>query len=96
MVSAVESLSDRVLANLEKGHTRADVDEALMKAAGLVFRPTWVAFTPWMTLDDYLDVLDVVEIEGLVDHLDRSPRLRHPHPAGAADYDRPKVTTSST
>ena len=45
MVSAVESLSDRVLANLEKGHIRADVYEALriLKAAGIVFRPTWVA-----------------------------------------------------
>lgn len=72
MVSAVESLSDRVLANLEKRHTRADAHEALqiVKAAGIVFRPTWVAFTPWTTLDDYLDVLDFIETEGLVDHVD--------------------------
>jgi len=72
MVSAVESLSDTVLANLEKGHTRADVYEALqiVKAAGIVFRPTWVAFTPWTTLDDYLDILDFIEAEGLVDHVD--------------------------
>ena len=41
-----------------------------MKAAGIVFRPTWVAFTPWTTLDDYLDVLDFIETEGLVDHVD--------------------------
>jgi hypothetical protein len=72
MVSAVESLSDTVLTNLEKGHTRADVYEALqiIKAAGITFRPTWVAFTPWTTLDDYLDVLDFIETEGLVDHVD--------------------------
>ena len=72
MVSAVESLSDTVLANLEKGHTRANVYEALqiVKAAGIAFRPTWVAFTPWTTLDDYLDVLDFIETEGLVDHVD--------------------------
>ncbi len=41
-----------------------------MRAAGIAFRPTWVAFTPWTTLDDYLDVLDFIEIEGLVDHVD--------------------------
>ena len=72
MVSAVESLSDTVLANLAKGHTRADVFEALriVRAAGLTLRPSLVAFTPWTTLADYLDVLDVVEREDLVDHVD--------------------------
>jgi radical SAM superfamily enzyme YgiQ (UPF0313 family) len=72
MVSAVESLSDTVLANLAKGHSRADVFEALgiVREAGLVLRPSLVAFTPWTTLDDYLDVLDVVRREDLVDHLD--------------------------
>jgi len=72
MVSAVESLSDTVLANLAKGHTRADVFEALriVRAAGLPLRPSLVAFTPWTTLDDYLDVLEVVEREDLVDQVD--------------------------
>jgi len=72
MVSAVESLSDTVLANLDKGHTRADVYEALriVRRAGIAFRPTWVAFTPWTTVEDYLDMLDFVEAEGLVDHVD--------------------------
>jgi len=72
MVSAVESLSDTVLAHLAKGHTRADVFEALriVRAAGLTLRPSLVAFTPWTTLEDYLDVLDVVAREDLVDHLD--------------------------
>ncbi|MBI4240774.1 MAG: radical SAM protein [Candidatus Rokubacteria bacterium] len=72
LVSAVESLSDTVLANLDKGHTRADVYEALgiVRDAGIAFRPTWVAFTPWTTLPDYLDVLDFVEAEGLIDHVD--------------------------
>jgi len=72
VVSAVESLSDTVLRHLDKGHTRADVLEALrlVRAAGLVLRPTWVAFTPWTTLDDYRDMLDFVAREGLVDHVD--------------------------
>jgi radical SAM superfamily enzyme YgiQ (UPF0313 family) len=72
VVSAVESLSDTVLAHLEKGHTRADVFEALsiMRLAGIALRPSLVSFTPWTSLDDYLDVLEVVEREGLIDHVD--------------------------
>jgi hypothetical protein len=72
VVSAVESLSDTVLRHLDKGHTRADFVEALglARAAGLVLRPTWVAFTPWTTLDDYREMLDFVAREGLVDHID--------------------------
>lgn len=72
MVSAVESLSDTVLANLEKGHTRADVFAALeiTRAAGLTLRPSLVSFTPWTSLGDFLDVLDVVDREELVDCVD--------------------------
>jgi radical SAM superfamily enzyme YgiQ (UPF0313 family) len=72
MVSAVESLSNAVLAELDKGHTRADVFEALAitRRAGLVLRPSWVAFTPWTTLEDYLDMLEAVEREDLIDHVD--------------------------
>lgn len=72
VVSAVESLSDTVLANLHKGHSRADVFEALriMHQAGIALRPSLVSFTPWTTLDDYLDVFEVVQREGLIDHVD--------------------------
>ena len=71
-VSAVESLSDTMLANLEKRHTRADVSRALeiFCSAGIPLRPSLVSFTPWTTLDDYLDVLDFVETEGLHDQVD--------------------------
>ncbi|MEP7124846.1 MAG: CUAEP/CCAEP-tail radical SAM protein [Byssovorax sp.] len=71
-VCAIESSSDTVLANLEKGHTRADIFRALgiARAAGIALRPSLVAFTPWTTLDDYLDLLDVIRDEGLIDHVD--------------------------
>jgi hypothetical protein len=29
-----------------------------------------VPFTPWTTLDDYIDILDFIESEGLIDHVD--------------------------
>ena len=72
VVSAVESLSDTVLAYLDKGHTRADVVAlvGLMREAGIALRPTWVAFTPWTTLEDYRAMLDFVLAEGLVDAVD--------------------------
>jgi radical SAM superfamily enzyme YgiQ (UPF0313 family) len=72
VVSAVESLAPKVLAILDKGHSRADVDEALaiLDGAGIPLRPTWVPFTPWTTLDDYLDMLDWIDARGLVDHVD--------------------------
>jgi radical SAM superfamily enzyme YgiQ (UPF0313 family) len=63
LVSAVESLSDRVLGHLRKGHTAADVHEALdlVRIAGITLRPSLVAFTPWTTLEDYLKLLDFAE-----------------------------------
>jgi radical SAM superfamily enzyme YgiQ (UPF0313 family) len=72
VVSAVESLNDTVLAHLAKGHTRRDVPVALeaVRSAGIALRPTWVPFTPWAGLDDYREMLDFVEAEGLVDHVD--------------------------
>jgi hypothetical protein len=72
VVSAAESLSDEVLSHLAKGHTRQDIERALhaTREAGIALRPTWVAFTPWTTLDDYLELLDFVDGEALVDHVD--------------------------
>ena len=72
VVSAAESLDDTVLEHLAKGHTRADIVEALRatRAAGIALRPTWVAFTPWTTLDGYLAWLGFLADEGLVDHVD--------------------------
>jgi radical SAM superfamily enzyme YgiQ (UPF0313 family) len=71
-VSAVESLSDRVLARLDKGHARADVFRAFAacRSAGIALRPSLVPFTPWSTLDDYLELLEVFEREGWLPVLD--------------------------
>lgn len=72
VVSAVESLSNTVLENLVKGHTRDDVREALeiLRGVGIAMRPSFVSFTPWTTIDDYIDVLEFVESESLIDHVD--------------------------
>lgn len=72
IISAVESLSDRVLTILDKRHTREDVVRAFkfVRDAGIALRPTWVSFTPWTTLEDFLEVLSFVDENDLVDHVD--------------------------
>ena len=72
VVSAVESLSDHVLAALAKGHTAADVPRALeiVRAAGMSLRATLVAFTPWTTLDDYLNLCRFIRAHALEDEVD--------------------------
>jgi radical SAM superfamily enzyme YgiQ (UPF0313 family) len=72
VTSAVESLSDRVLERLAKGHTRADVERAFAacRDAGLALRPSLVPFTPWAGLDDYLDLLATFEARGWMAQLD--------------------------
>jgi radical SAM superfamily enzyme YgiQ (UPF0313 family) len=72
VTSALESLSDRVLARLAKGHTRADALRAfeLCREAGLALRPSLLPFTPWGTLDDLLDLLATFEERALLAHLD--------------------------
>jgi radical SAM superfamily enzyme YgiQ (UPF0313 family) len=70
--TAVESLSDRVLAALAKGHTREDALRALdlCRGAGLPVRPSLVPFTPWSTLEDLVDLLDTFEARGVLPALD--------------------------
>ncbi|TLY13277.1 MAG: radical SAM protein [Nitrospirae bacterium] len=72
VISAVESFSDLVLEKLEKGHTRADVITALdvVRSAGITLRPSFVAFTPWTSLEDYLELFDLVEANDLIDAID--------------------------
>jgi radical SAM superfamily enzyme YgiQ (UPF0313 family) len=71
VTSAVEAVDDGILEKFEKRHTRADFEEAvrLTRAAGLTLAPTFVAFTPWTTLDGYRDLLDTVARLDLVDHV---------------------------
>ncbi len=71
VTSAVESVDDEVLLRLEKGHTRADFFEAarLCGDTRLTLSPTFVAFTPWTTIEGYADLLDVVEALDLAGHV---------------------------
>jgi radical SAM superfamily enzyme YgiQ (UPF0313 family) len=71
VTSAVESVDDEILARLEKGHTAADFDRAvaLCRGAGLVISPTFVAFTPWTTIEGYCALLRTIDRLDLVAHV---------------------------
>jgi len=69
ITSAVESVDDVVLMKLQKGHTRADFVRAveLCRAAGVALAPTFVPFTPWTTVEGYIELLEEIERLDLVE-----------------------------
>jgi hypothetical protein len=71
VTSAVESIDDEVLLKLEKGHTRADFESvvAICRQAGLTLSPTFVAFTPWTTIESYCRLLEAIDSLSLVDNV---------------------------
>jgi radical SAM superfamily enzyme YgiQ (UPF0313 family) len=72
VVSAFESVHDHILSHLAKGHGAVDLDLALGLAeqAGIVIRPTFVAFTPWTSLSNYLELARFVVSRGLTRHVE--------------------------
>ncbi|MGH8556845.1 MAG: CUAEP/CCAEP-tail radical SAM (seleno)protein [Methylococcales bacterium] len=69
ITSAVESVNDDILRRLAKGHSRSDFFRLMevLDQAGLDLSPTFVPFTPWTTLEDYIDLLRVIAELGLID-----------------------------
>jgi len=92
VLTAVETISDHILAKLDKGHTKQDVVNALaaLDDAGITMRPSLLPFTPWTTLDDYRDLLTFFaeyDLAGSVDPVHFSIRLLVP--PGSALLDEP-------
>src|SRR5262249_18824053 len=71
VTSAVESVDDRVLALLDKGHTRADFVQAGARCAdaGPVPGPAFGRVHSWPALEAYCDLLDTVAELDLVHHV---------------------------
>jgi radical SAM superfamily enzyme YgiQ (UPF0313 family) len=94
VTTAVESLDDRVLALLDKGHTRADFLRLvkIMQQAGLFLVPTFVSFTPWLTLESYEDLLRTLARLDLVDSVPPVQlAIRLLIPAGSRLLELPEV-----
>jgi len=71
VISAVESVDDAVLGFLDKGHTREDFLRVIktFRELGMTLHPTFVPFTPWTTLDGYLDLLRVIAEQGVIENV---------------------------
>jgi radical SAM superfamily enzyme YgiQ (UPF0313 family) len=94
VTSAVESVDDAVLQKFDKGHTRADflAVVARFRELGMILLPTFVPFTPWTTLEGYLDLLDVLAELCLTENV--APiqlAIRLLIPAGSRLLDLPEV-----
>jgi radical SAM superfamily enzyme YgiQ (UPF0313 family) len=94
VTSAVESIDDRVLERLNKGHTRDDFLRVvrLCREAGLTLHPTFVAFTPWISIEDYQELLSLLAELDLIDHV--APiqlAIRLLIPAGSKLLELPEV-----
>jgi len=94
VTSAVESIDDRVLERLDKGHTRDDFLRVvrLCREAGLTLHPTFVAFTPWISIEGYQELLSLLAELDLIDHV--APiqlAIRLLIPAGSKLLELPEV-----
>lgn len=68
ITSAVEAVDDETLEIYDKAHTRADFREAveLLRRVEIAINPTFVTFSPWTTLEGYLDMLALIAELGLI------------------------------
>ena len=72
VVSAFESVDDRVLGYLDKGHTVAEASAAVtvLRAQGIEIRPSWLPFTPSTSAAALCDLVDFVLAHDLVANVD--------------------------
>ena len=97
VTSAVESVDDLVLDRLAKGHTRAGFLRAveIFRSVGLTMQPTFVPFSPWTTPRSYLDLLQVLAEQDLIENV--APiqlAIRLLIPAGSRLLDLPEIRDS--
>ena len=68
IVTALESLNTKILRKLIKGHSKKDFLEVLKNAREneISIRPSLIAFTPWTTPKDYIELLNFIEENDLI------------------------------
>jgi radical SAM superfamily enzyme YgiQ (UPF0313 family) len=95
LTSAVESIDKQVLEIFDKRHTHADfiASVRMLQELGIGLNPTFVAFTPWTTLEGYVRFLTEIAELGLVQNV--SPiqyAIRLLIPKGSKLLELPEVT----
>jgi radical SAM superfamily enzyme YgiQ (UPF0313 family) len=71
VTSAVESFDDRILEKFDKRHTMKDFEVVIdrMRDIDLPLNLTFVAFTPWTTLDGYSEFLRTLTFHNLIEQV---------------------------
>lgn len=71
ITSAVETIDPNILHVFDKGHTRADFEQAvkLCRELDLALTPTFVTFSPWTTISGYIDLLKSILDLDLIDNI---------------------------
>lgn len=72
VVSALESMNDRILTLLDKGHTSRDAATAVhrLRDVSIDLRPSWLPFTPWTTRDDVDAMFRFISTHDMIDSTD--------------------------
>jgi len=94
VTSAVESLDNQILSRLNKGHTYQDFLQVLglFREEGLTLSLTFIAFTPWTTLEgfcEFLTRLQALDLVGQVAPIQLGIRLLIP--AGSRLLELPEM-----
>ena len=91
LVSAFESVDQRTLDILDKGHTVDDMAKAtsLVRSAGIHIRPTWLPFLPWTKADHVSSLLRFIvdnDLSGATDPVQLAIKLLVPQGSLLEDH----------
>ena len=99
VTTAVESVDDTILEHLDKGHTAAEFEQvvSLMKQHEIALAPTFIPFTPWTTISNYIDLLNkIAELKLIMSVNPVQLSLRLLIPSGSRILELPKQETCIT
>ena len=99
VTTAVESVDDTILEYLDKGHTATEFEQvvSLMKQHAIALAPTFIPFTPWTTVSNYIDLLNkIAELKLIMSVNPVQLSLRLLIPSGSRILELPKQETCIT
>jgi hypothetical protein len=99
VTTAVESVDDTILEYLEKGHSAAEFEQvvSLVKQHDIALAPTFIPFTPWTTVSNYIDLLNkIAELKLIISVNPVQLSLRLLIPSGSRILELPKEETCVT
>ena len=99
VTTAVESVDDKILEYLDKGHTAEEFEQVvgLMSEHNIALAPTFIPFTPWTTISNYIQLLDkIAELKLIMSVNPVQLSLRLLIPSGSRILELPKEQTCIT